>query len=89
MGDKISINSYLLGIGAPGYRLVNTNHKIQNLFVANLIDNERRIWKEEVIVNTFVAEDAERILHIPLAREPHKDLVVWSGETSGVFSSTY
>lgn len=36
--------------------------------------------------NTFLEGDAEKILCIPLAQEPHDDFLVWSGESSGKFS---
>lgn len=45
----------------------------QLVFVADLIDSDLRIWKEDVIVNTFETEDAERILRIPLAQLPDDD----------------
>ncbi|KAA3487455.1 hypothetical protein EPI10_031278 [Gossypium australe] len=51
--------------------------------VAKLIDTNKRIWKRELIANTFSEGDAEKILRIPLAQEPHDDFLVWSGESSG------
>ncbi|MBA0616697.1 hypothetical protein Godav_026196, partial [Gossypium davidsonii] len=40
----------------------------------------------ELIVNTFLEEDAEKILRIPLAGRPHDDFLVWGGESLGEFS---
>ncbi|KAK5836883.1 hypothetical protein PVK06_012687 [Gossypium arboreum] len=56
-----------------GLRQGAVNHKVQTLanvqsihFVPDLIDQLTNCWKEDVIKNTLCAEDADRILCIPL-----------------------
>ncbi|KAG8474114.1 hypothetical protein CXB51_034154 [Gossypium anomalum] len=45
--------------------------------VNELIDSNNKLWKRELINNTFIEEDAGRILRIPLARIPHDDFLIW------------
>lgn len=44
--------------------------------------NREALWKIENIVNTFLNEVAEKILHIPLAKAPRDDFLAWNGELS-------
>ncbi|KAA3473244.1 Zinc finger, CCHC-type [Gossypium australe] len=45
-----------------------------------------RKWKEELIVSTFPEDIAAKILHIPLTKEAHDDILAWSGGPSGEFT---
>ncbi|KAA3476902.1 reverse transcriptase [Gossypium australe] len=54
--------------------------------VPELINSNEREWNRDLIGNTFPEAEAELILRIPLAMEPHEDLLVWNGELSGKFS---
>ncbi|MBA0816108.1 hypothetical protein Gohar_000805, partial [Gossypium harknessii] len=54
--------------------------------VAELIDESNRKWKQDLIESTFPVEIAERILCIPLAKEPHEDFPAWRGEPTGEFT---
>ncbi|KAA3485160.1 reverse transcriptase [Gossypium australe] len=56
--------------------------------VAELINDSSRKWKEELIGSTFSEDIAEKILRIPLAKEPHDHMLAWSGEPSGEFTAT-
>ncbi|KAH1097216.1 hypothetical protein J1N35_014137 [Gossypium stocksii] len=53
------------------------------VLVAELTNSATREWRSEVITDTFGANDAARILRIPLAKIPHDDELVWRGEPSG------
>ncbi|TYG64091.1 hypothetical protein ES288_D06G081500v1 [Gossypium darwinii] len=55
------------------------------LIVAGLIDNANREWKREIITDNFFDADVARIFRIPLAKEPHEDVMVWRCEPSGEF----
>lgn len=79
-GDNISIFNHAWIQGSDNYRL---NHPVDNCnleFVVELIDNNIREWRAEIITNTFDAVDAGRNLRIPLAKVPHED--EWLGEVS-------
>lgn len=39
-----------------------------------------------MVTSNFSRADANRILCIPLAKFPHDDMLIWSGEASGNFS---
>ncbi|MBA0794209.1 hypothetical protein Gohar_018559, partial [Gossypium harknessii] len=70
---------------SDNYRL---SHPVDNCnleYVAELIDNNKREWKEE-ITNTFAAVYARRILQIPLAAIPYEDELAWRGEPLQAFS---
>ncbi|MBA0794367.1 hypothetical protein Gohar_018701 [Gossypium harknessii] len=46
----------------------------------DLIDANTRKWKFDLIRNTFMEKDAERILCIPLSMNLHKDRIIWRAE---------
>ncbi|KAA3453822.1 Ribonuclease H-like superfamily protein [Gossypium australe] len=85
-GINISINDDAWVPDAINFRLSSVVNSMRDLKVNALIDNTERIWKMELIKNTFSEEDAGKILRIPLARAPHDDFLVWGGEASGEFS---
>lgn len=85
LGEKISINEDVWIPGADDYRLTNIVHSMHNCQVVDLIDANTRTWKRDLIVNTFLEVDADRILQIPLATTKLDDLLVWKGESSGEF----
>ncbi|MBA0716171.1 hypothetical protein Golax_015024, partial [Gossypium laxum] len=45
--------------------------------VSDLVNQRRRIWREDIIANQFSSEKATLILCIPLSRYPHNDRQVW------------
>ncbi|XP_058774622.1 uncharacterized protein LOC131648906 [Vicia villosa] len=53
---------------------------------SDLIDKELSVWKREVILGKFSAEDAKKIVSIPLSRLPNDGKLVWHFEKSGKFS---
>ncbi|KAH1097868.1 hypothetical protein J1N35_014789, partial [Gossypium stocksii] len=50
--------------------------------VLDLIDASNRTSKAKMNVNTFSADIARKILHIPLAKVVHDYFQVWRGELS-------
>ncbi|KAA3481359.1 reverse transcriptase [Gossypium australe] len=54
--------------------------------VAELNNCQTREWNREVVEYTFGADEADKILRIPLAKYPHDDLLAWRGEPMEVFS---
>ena len=58
----------------------------EGMMVAKLMDPDSRGWDREVIWQNFHREDAEAILRVPLSYRDIADIVVWSGEKSGVYS---
>ncbi|KAG8479729.1 hypothetical protein CXB51_029529 [Gossypium anomalum] len=85
-GTNISINDDAWIPNAVNFRLSLVVNTIQDSKVNELIDSNERIWKRELINNTFSKEDAGKILQIPLVRTPHDDLLIWGGEFLGEFS---
>lgn len=84
--NTISINDDAWLLGADNFRV---RHRISNFniaMVAALIDGNNRMWREELIRTTFKPDDADRILHIPLASEAHPDMIFLYGEHSGEFT---
>ncbi|KAA3482264.1 reverse transcriptase [Gossypium australe] len=70
----------------PDFNNARLSSYVNNLCdfkVAELIDESSRKWKEEVIVSTFPADVAVKILRIPLSKEAHDDILAWSGAPSG------
>ncbi|KAA3486678.1 Ribonuclease H-like superfamily protein [Gossypium australe] len=54
--------------------------------VSDLIEEVNRIWKTDLIVNTFTADIARKIMQIPLTSTVHEDFQVWRGEPFDNFS---
>lgn len=52
--------------------------------VSTLIKDEG-CWKEQMIRNHFLDEDANRVLTIPLPRRPLKDQLVWTHDKRGQY----
>ncbi|MBA0661676.1 hypothetical protein Goklo_005950, partial [Gossypium klotzschianum] len=67
------------------YKLSSVVRDNNILIVVDLIDNANREWRLEIITDTFFDADAARIFQIPLAKEPHEDVMVWRCELSGEF----
>jgi ribonuclease HI len=55
-------------------------------WVAQLIDQDRMQWKEEVVRDFFRPHDVEQILNIRLPSRPAEDFMSWLYEKTGVFS---
>lgn len=67
-------------------RLMSFVNDMSDFRIAELIDNNSRSWKKELIEVTFPEEVVVKILRTPLAEEPHEDLRAWNGEPSGEFT---
>ncbi|KAL9450662.1 hypothetical protein AB3S75_012400 [Citrus x aurantiifolia] len=52
--------------------------------VANLIRNQQ--WKEEVIAQHFMKDEAATILSIPLPKSPQPDQIIWHYDKHGIYS---
>lgn len=85
-GLNICINHDAWILEAPNFRLSTVVNTMSDSKVFDLIDSSNRLWKNELIHNTFSEEDAARILRIPLAQTPHDDFLTWGAESSGEFS---
>ncbi|KAA3467328.1 reverse transcriptase [Gossypium australe] len=84
-GSEIST---LNDVWIPDFKNSILSSYINNLCdfkVAELIDDNSRKWKEELIGSTFPEDVAAKILRIPLTKEAHDDILAWSGEPSGEF----
>uniref|UniRef100_A0A2N9G6K5 Reverse transcriptase domain-containing protein n=1 Tax=Fagus sylvatica TaxID=28930 RepID=A0A2N9G6K5_FAGSY len=54
--------------------------------VSNLIEEHSNTWKEGIIKSSFLPNEAEAILGIPLSSMHPKDTAVWSGTKNGIYS---
>lgn len=57
-----------------------------SLKVAELIDQQTRQWKTEIIEDIFDTASAQTILALPLSATGEEDLVLWRPENTGAFS---
>ncbi|KAA3462679.1 reverse transcriptase [Gossypium australe] len=85
-GTSISISRDVWVPSCVNSRLLTTANDSNLNKVVELIYSQSREWNREVISHTFAADEADRILRIPLAKIPHEDFLAWSGEHSGEFS---
>jgi hypothetical protein len=54
--------------------------------VKDIIDQDNREWKEDVVKQIFMAHDAEEVLKIRLPQSDSEDFISWQFEKSGQFS---
>lgn len=85
-GTSISVFNDARIPDSINFRLSSDNVNSCDFKVAELISNYERKWNRELIVNTFPEVVAEKILCIPLAKEPQADFRAWSGEYMGEYS---
>ncbi|KAA3481069.1 reverse transcriptase [Gossypium australe] len=83
---NISINDDAWILDVVNFRLSSVANSLRDFNVNEFIDGNERIWKRELINNTFSEEDSGKILRIPLTQATHDDFLVWGGESSGEFS---
>lgn len=56
-----------------------------NATVSELMDQDHK-WKEELLYEQFIKEDADAIKNIPLPNNPNKDQVLWHYDKKGDYS---
>ncbi|KAA3462272.1 RNA-directed DNA polymerase [Gossypium australe] len=66
-------------------RIYDNSNNAEVELVLDLIDASTKKWKIDLIVNSFQADTAQKILQIPLAEEEHDDFQVWRGKHFGEF----
>ncbi|GMI71693.1 hypothetical protein like AT4G29090 [Hibiscus trionum] len=88
IGDGRSVNIWndVWVPGLPNGRIVVDSISTQFSWVADLIDEQGRTWKEDVIRLLFTHDQAEQILKIPLAEVPILDFYTWRYDTSGIYN---
>lgn len=75
-GSQISILNDTWITNSPNFMLVDDTYYLQDFKVSELIDANLRVWKRDVITETFSEEDARRILAILLAKCAHDDFLM-------------
>jgi hypothetical protein len=71
-----------------------TTYKVQsprkildnNARVSELIDQDTKRWKEDLIAEIFLEDEAKVIKSIPLSPFPSEDRLIWRGTKNGIFS---
>lgn len=63
---------------------INTLH--EDSYVHELIDEDMRCWKNDVIDQVFLSHEAETIKGIPLSSMVSDDKLVWIGNANGKFT---
>lgn len=82
---KISVFEDVWLPRAVNYKVGDNVCNFATTMVSDLIDNNSREWKVDVVKNTHTHNDAARIFRVPLAKEAHDDLLVWRGEPTWEF----
>lgn len=54
--------------------------------VEELLDGEQRVWKEDLVRQSFIGIDVEEILKIKPSQTMDEDVLAWAPERSGVYS---
>ncbi|KAL4377484.1 hypothetical protein GQ457_02G021740 [Hibiscus cannabinus] len=67
--------------------LCNVIYKIVAKVLTNyLIDQDTCSWKEHIVRQLFTAEQADRILCMPLSSSASTDILIWRWDKSGLYS---
>ena len=80
---KISGNNWVKNFEIP--RANSQPSLPMEAVVAELIDESNK-WREDLIVQSFSKEAAERILRTPLPKSPRPDKLVWHFDIHGIYS---
>lgn len=75
-GDKVLIREDAWILEPFNCKIVHPVSDDALVLVADLIDNNTRLWKEDKIFAIFHVEDAESIVCIPLERRPQEEELV-------------
>jgi hypothetical protein len=59
--------------------------QFQDMLVSDLIDQERKQWKETFIATIFMSGEASIILNIPLSPLLLRNRLIWRGTKNGIF----
>jgi hypothetical protein len=54
--------------------------------VSDLIDNQNRCWKDQIIRQIFYPTEADQICFIPITNTNHDDILSWQGTKDGIYS---
>ncbi|OMP06127.1 hypothetical protein CCACVL1_01702 [Corchorus capsularis] len=89
IGDGQSV-SILNDTWVPGLPVERPNSMVPNVLdhgiVAELIDQEERTWKEELLRSLFDPNEVETIMDIPLSLQRIEDKLIWTESKLGVFT---
>ena len=55
-------------------------------WVRDIIDGDRMEWRADLIRQTFMPQDVDAILNIPLSANRARDRLIWAGTKNGKFS---
>jgi len=54
--------------------------------VENLIDQNAKVWNEQLVLQLFATKTAQNILNTPLHQQVQMDKLVWKAEKNGFYS---
>jgi len=54
--------------------------------VENLIDQNAKVWNEQLVLQLFATKTAQNILNTPLHQQVQMDKLVWKAEKNGCYS---
>ena len=89
VGNGLSIN-VLKDRWIPNYptnKILHPVHRdVEEMMVADLINLDLHIWRNEEIMATFHREEAEAICQIPLSRRDDNDDIIWLQNSKALFT---
>ncbi|MBA0776681.1 hypothetical protein Gotri_011646 [Gossypium trilobum] len=85
-GDQILIWTDAWIPGLEEYKIRETVRNNSYEKVADLIDPNLIIWKEDVITSLFSREETNAILSTSLAKYPQEDFRIWNREQTGEYT---
>jgi hypothetical protein len=67
-------------------KIIGRTSKSRLRWVSDLVDQETKTWKEELVISLFYEADADHILQIKLPKVISEDYLAWHYEKNGLFS---
>ena len=55
------------------------------MMVSKLIDVDKKVWHKKMVAEMFQANEASKVLAIPLNKQPVLDKMIWSDSVIGQF----
>lgn len=85
-GERVKILKDIWILRSLGFKLIQPARNVnEDTKVRELIDIDLGEWNKELIFDSFAADEAKKILSIPLSHPPIDDKLIWHHEKSGDF----
>jgi hypothetical protein len=80
------VNEPWIGTGSSIPPFDSDMMALQPYSMGNLIDQNEKVWNEQLVRQIFASETAQNILNTPLHQQVQMDKLVWKAKKNGCYS---